>query len=571
MSSERDNVRRSFPLLEFSPEEQETFREFLENLNIDSDNDLDAIQYEDESDFDDSVEDPDFVPPIDPTSESESGNEEQEGEVVAIEPERGQKYTGQGKGDKTVWWSVPSAIQKDRAEKMKKKRLDSFPFCKENFDDKQNTFKRIFPPSIVGQIVLETNRKAKRTFDDNRRSNPSKRMRKWRDTNVDEIYAYIAILIHAGAEKSNNVEATDLFSKKNMAFYRAIMSLLRFEQLSRFIRFDDSRTRIVRLRQDKLAPIRYIWDLFQKNLTLAFVPSLELVIDEQLLTTRNRCSFKQYIPSKPGKYGIKIFWMVDSKTNYPLSAEIYLGQQPNENRSTGVAHDLVLRLAKNYLNIGANITMDNFFTSYTLAEDLIAKDTTIVGTMRSNKRELPKTFASAADAKNRGENSAIFCFSNSCQLTSYTTNTNKNVLLLSTAHVTEEMHPDTGKPLIIHDYNEHKGGVDTFNKMLRGFTCKRKCCRWPMLIFFNMLDVAALAAYRLFELSNPTWKANAHDKRKIFLKELSYNLAQNELEKRSKIPNLSKSTKIAMDLIDFKPKQAPAVRREMPYIQVNNT
>lgn len=77
-----------------------------------------------------------------------------------------------------------------------------------------------------------------------------------------------------------------------------------------------------------------------------------------------------------------------------------------------------------------------------------------------------------------------------------------------------------------------------------------------MLIFFNMLGVAALAAYRLYELSNSTWKAQAHDKRKIFLKELSYDLAQIELEKRSQIPNLSKSTKIAMDLIDFKPKQA---------------
>lgn len=108
-----------------------------------------------------------------------------------------------------------------------------------------------------------------------------------------------------------------------MPFYRAVMSLERFEQLTRFLRFDDSHTRIVRLREDKLAPIRYVWDLFLKNLNLPFVPSLELVIDEQLLTTRNRCSLRQYIPSKPGKYGIKVLWTVDSRTNYPSCSLSY--------------------------------------------------------------------------------------------------------------------------------------------------------------------------------------------------------------------------------------------------------
>lgn len=158
------------------------------------------------------------------------------------------------------------------------------------------------------------------------------KMRPWKDTNANELYAYIAILLYAGAEKSNLVHAKDLFHKSNMPFYRAHMSLKRFEQISRFLRFDDSRTRVARLATDKLAPIRYTWTQFQKNLTLSFKPSLELCIDEQLLTTRNRCSFRQYIPSKPGKYGIKTFWMVDATNNFPISAEIYLGTQPSENQ-----------------------------------------------------------------------------------------------------------------------------------------------------------------------------------------------------------------------------------------------
>lgn len=128
------------------------------------------------------------------------------------------------------------------------------------------------------------------------------------------------------------------------------------------------------------------------------------------------------------------------------------------------------------------------------------------------------------------------------------------------------MNEETGKPVVIHDYNQFKGGVDTFDQMLRNYSCKR----WPMLIFFNMIDVAALAAYRLFELDNPAWNTNKIDKRKIFLKELAYELAQNYLEERAKRPNIPKATKIAMDLIGFKPKEPVVVQRKMPVIQVKN-
>lgn len=94
-------------------------------------------------------------------------------------------------------------------------------------------------------------------------------------------------MIYAGAKKSNQTQARDLFHKSNMPFYRAVMSLEHFEQLSRFLRFNDSRIRLERLRSDKLASIRNVWDLFPKNMTLSFDPSLEKAVNEQLLIKRN--------------------------------------------------------------------------------------------------------------------------------------------------------------------------------------------------------------------------------------------------------------------------------------------
>lgn len=48
---------------------------------------------------------------------------------------------------------------------------------------------------------------------------------------------------------------------------------------------------------------------------------------------RGRCSFKQYIPSKPNRYGIKIFALSDARTFYTIytfytNMEIYAGKQP---------------------------------------------------------------------------------------------------------------------------------------------------------------------------------------------------------------------------------------------------
>lgn len=440
-------------------EEQQELNDLLnyDNNNSESESDIysdDDSEYEpqrddesvyDESDENNTLDDVELEElsrsiEID-ANESQVEPDHSEDDIDAVQANCGQKYVGQGNGDKTVWWSMATEDEKMRTELLKRDRMSSFAHCTRSFDGKKVAFMHIFPPAIIEQIVLETNRKARKELEANRHVQQPKQMRPWKDTNADELYAYIAILIYAGAEKANLVQAKNLFASSNMAFYRAVMSLYRYEQLTRYLRFDDTRTRLARLRTDKLAPIRYIWDFFLKNLTSAFVPSLELCIDEQLLVTRNRCSFRQYIPSKPGKYGLKIFWLVDAKKNYPVSGEIYLGTQSNDARNISVAKNLVMRLSKNYLNIGSNITMDNFFTSYKLSRELAAKNTTLVGTIRVNKRELPKAFASIAKAKERATNSAVFCFSNECELVSYVTRTKKNVSFESFVWFTQNRLP----------------------------------------------------------------------------------------------------------------------------------
>ncbi|CAF4464602.1 unnamed protein product [Rotaria sp. Silwood2] len=252
------------------------------------------------------------------------------------------------------------------------------------------------------------------------------------------------------------------------------------------------------------------------------MPGGSLTVDEQLIPTRGRCNFRQYIPSKPGKYGVKIFWCCDSDIAYPLNAEVYLGRQPGAPtaaKDKDRIRNLVKQLVHPWINTGRTITTDNYFTSAELAEDLLGVQTTLVGTIRRNKNYVPKK----AHA----------------------------VILLSSLHHDQTIVDEKKKkPEIILYYNNTKGVVDRMDQMVQTYSCKRKTKRWPMTFFFNVIDVGALAACIVWLTKNPQWNEKKCYRRRIFIMELGYDLIQSHLERRQHQPQaLQKGVRIAMQAI----------------------
>ena len=95
-------------------------------------------------------------------------------------------------------------------------------------------------------------------------------------------------------------------------------------------------------------------------------------MDEKLLAFRGRCSFRQYLPSKPAKYGVKVFALVDVKNAYTFNREIYAGIQPvGPYRCSNSAEDIVVRLVEPVVGTNRNITADNWFSSVSLAKKLM--------------------------------------------------------------------------------------------------------------------------------------------------------------------------------------------------------
>ncbi|XP_055918514.1 piggyBac transposable element-derived protein 4-like [Eupeodes corollae] len=298
------------------------------------------------------------------------------------------------------------------------------------------------------------------------------------DTNIDEIRALIGLLYIAGVQKQSRRAIKYMWSINCSPIFQAIMGQKRFEFLTNCIRFDDRETRD---RADKLSPIRLIWEKFCFNSTKYYTPHEYCTIDEQLLGFRGNCTFRIYIPSKPDKYGIKIITMCDSRTYYMVSAIPYIGKEIRISNDP-IPLQIVKKITESIHGAGRNLTMDNWFTSIQLVEEMLSRHKlTVVGTLRKNKAEIPPLFL-----PNRKKEilSSQFAFKDKMTLVAFTPKKGKGVVLISSLHKGKTVDPQSKKPEIINFYNSTKGGVHTFDQLVHTYSLARKNTEMAAQIFF---------------------------------------------------------------------------------------
>ena len=62
----------------------------------------------------------------------------------------------------------------------------------------------------------------------------------------------------------------------------------------------------------------------------AYVPDDYISLDEQLVRHRGRILGRTYMPFKPGKYELKIFWACKTSAGYTLYAITYNGKEGDQ-------------------------------------------------------------------------------------------------------------------------------------------------------------------------------------------------------------------------------------------------
>ena len=137
-----------------------------------------------------------------------------------------------------------------------------------------------------------------------------------------------------------------------------------------------------------------------------------------------------------------------------------------------------------------------------LLQKTFATNTTLVGTIRGHRREIPNEIRFKKDAALKSPKFFFTSPPQSIMVLSYRVKKNKVVFLLSSKNQTEEAHEvEKRKPKAILDNNNNnnKGRFDTTNEMLRSYSTKASSRKWPLAAFFNLLDIASLNTYIIYE------------------------------------------------------------------------
>ena len=207
---------------------------------------------------------------------------------------------------------------------------------------------------------------------------------------LDELESFIALQYAKGVYGKNHPVAF-LWSKNyRIPIFGETMPRNKFTKMMKCLRFDDKPNRIRKgPGDDKFAPIQDVFTTFISMCKSKYTCNFSLIVDEQLMSPKSRCSFITFMPNKPDKYGIKFWVLVNVKAKYVANITLFLGAQEKEDRcGVPLGESVVIKITEHIKEKGYNICCDNFFTSLPLAEKLQKSKFSLVGTMKKNRRHL---------------------------------------------------------------------------------------------------------------------------------------------------------------------------------------
>ncbi|CAF1534693.1 unnamed protein product [Adineta ricciae] len=244
-------------------------------------------------------------------------------------------------------------------------------------------FEASIDETIANSIVAETNR-----YQSQNPVGERLNMARWSDTSLSEMYSFLATMMLTGILPKNRIRdywSTDRLS--STPIFMQIFTRNRFQDLLRFLYFSNNDL----VDADRLVKIKPIIMALKSKFSSSVNPGQNLCIDESLMLWKGRLAFKQYIPSKRNRFGMKFFEIVDCQTRLVLDFIIYTGSTTDIGiiPAVGISGSVVMNLMKPYLYKGHNLFVDNWYTSPNLFDLLHRSKTGACGTVRSNRRGLP--------------------------------------------------------------------------------------------------------------------------------------------------------------------------------------
>ena len=143
----------------------------------------------------------------------------------------------------------------------------------------------------------------------------------------------------------------------------------RFEQIRSVLHFADPRDNS----SGSLCKLSSFLSSLQHSFCENYIPGEHIAIDEYLSLWKGRLHFRQFIPSKRERYGIKIYMLCESSTGYLWKFIIYTGADtvypspgvvlPKPFDDYGNPSKVVLSLLHGLYNKGYKVVLENFYNS----------------------------------------------------------------------------------------------------------------------------------------------------------------------------------------------------------------
>ena len=353
----------------------------------------------------------------------------------------------------------------------------------------------LFPPMLYALLATETNRYAKQCQEKARK--PDKQ---WADneTTATEIRCFLGIHIYMSIVQLPSYKSywssDHLFGNFPIKHF---MTRSRFEKILQYFHTTDSTQNPRRglPGHDKLHHIRHIMGIVQGQAFEQYHPHRENAIDEAMVAFRGRLGFRQYIPAKPHKYGIKVWVRADSHNGYVCDFNVYTGKEGNR-VEVGLGESVVLKLCERIAGKYYHIYCDNYFSSVRLFKKLLEKRVYACGTIRTNRKCWPKDLNKKAFAKKaKGyiqlrqdgnlvasgwkDNKAVFLLSTTADPTVDTTIARKQ---------RDGSIVDIPCPSALPQYNQYMNGVDMADQNRTQYSSCRKSIKWWKYLFWFLFD-----------------------------------------------------------------------------------
>ncbi|GLV40065.1 hypothetical protein CBL_02950 [Carabus blaptoides fortunei] len=277
-----------------------------------------------------------------------------------------------------------------------------------------------FTLSLFTAMVTETNRYASQFLNSRKDLKSRSRAKSWKLVTIIEMKAFIAVLLEMGITRRPSINSYWSKGSRSIPWFGKMFARDRFQLILKFFHLVDNNTLAPpgHPNYDPCGKFKFLVDHANNIFREQYTPHRQLSIDESLVGTHCQSIIKQYLPNKKHhKWGIKFWMLCDAVSNYCLGFFCYRGAKSNEDKEeikkNGLGYVVVLKLLSlgNYLNKGYHLFMDNFFTSIQLIKALLQKDTYLTGTIRRNRKDIPKEakFADVGQPKYFKSNRILIC------------------------------------------------------------------------------------------------------------------------------------------------------------------